>query len=135
MAADVELSQAGSGERMRRTPAFPKPRVRHSVAVRVYRDGREVCNLQTKAGRSEYRFRIEQMLLRKKHLCCLCHKPLRLEEATFEHQDGRGMGGGHRDDRIEVDGKPINGAAHGWCNSAKGSRRMNYNAVLSKEVA
>jgi len=120
---------------MRSTQAFPKPRVRHSVAVRVYQDGREVCNLQTKAGRSEYAFRIWQMLLRQTHRCCLCGKWLRSEEATFEHQDGRGMGGGHRDDRIEVDGKPINGAAHFWCNSAKGSRRMNYNAVLSKEVA
>jgi hypothetical protein len=36
------------------------------------------------------------------------------------------MGGAHRDDRIEVDGKPYNGAACHACNTAKGSRRVNY---------
>jgi len=47
-------------------------------------------------------------------------------DITFEHQDGRGMGGSHRDDRIEIDGKPYNGAAHGKCNSDKGSKRVDY---------
>jgi hypothetical protein len=54
---------------------------------------------------------------------------LRLEDATFEHEAGRGHGGGHRDDRIIVNGKNINGAAHRSCNGQKASRRINYNDV------
>jgi len=49
---------------------------------------------------------------------------MRQEEATFEHQDGRGHGGGHRDDRIEIDGEPYNSAVHGMCNVKKGSIRL-----------
>ncbi len=50
---------------------------------------------------------------------------MRKDEATFEHEDGRGMGAGHRDDRIEKNGKPYNGAAHFWCNAKKGSVRLD----------
>jgi hypothetical protein len=106
-----------------------------------YADGREVCNLLTKAGRDEYAGRVRKMWLRQGRQCCLqgfiksCPGPLKITEASFEHQDGRGMDGGHRDDRIEkpdpVTGemKPYNGAAHFWCNSLKGSVRMDYHAV------
>jgi hypothetical protein len=52
--------------------------------------------------------------------------PLRLDEAVFEHQRPKGMGGAFTDDRIEVDGNPINGAAHWICNSEKGSKRTPY---------
>lgn len=44
-----------------------------------------------------------------------------ISEATFEHENKRGK---DRDDRIEVNGKPVNGAAHGLCNSIVGSRRL-----------
>jgi hypothetical protein len=37
------------------------------------------------------------------------------------------MGGSTRDDRIEKDGQPYNGAAHWKCNNEKGSKRINYN--------
>ncbi len=106
-----------------------------------YDDGREVCNLLTKAGRDEYARRLRMMWLRQKKRCCLegkiedCPGALKLADATFEHQDGRGMDAGHRDDRIEklnpLTGKmkPYNGAAHAWCNSKKGSVRMDYNEV------
>jgi hypothetical protein len=63
---------------------------------------------------------------RQKGLCCLCKRPVALSEATFEHQDGRGMSGGHRDDRIEKDGHPYNGAACYRCNALKGSKRISY---------
>lgn len=66
---------------------------------------------------------------RQKGLCCLCSLPLVRDEATFEHQDGRGMGGSRRDDRIEKDGQLYNGAAHFLCNNAKGSQRINYNST------
>ena len=101
--------------------AFPKPKdIRNPApAVRTYRDGREVCNLLTAAGKREYRNRVLSMLTSQEHVCCLCKRPLRPEDATFEHEIGRGMGGGHRDDRIEINGKWVNGAAHYWCNSRK----------------
>lgn len=87
--------------------------------------GREVCT-RGAAGRREYKNRIELMWERQLGLCCLCGMPLRLSESTFEHQRPKGMGGGFTDDRIEVDGIPINGAAHWICNGNKGSRRVEY---------
>jgi hypothetical protein len=97
-----------------------------------YTDGREVCNLLTKAGSDEYQRRKRAMWERQKRRCCLescvggCPGKLKLADAVFEHQDGRGMAGGHRDDRIMKDGKPYNGVAHAWCNTLKGSVRVNY---------
>lgn len=66
------------------------------------------------------------MLWRQRGWCCFrfhgfCPGELHMSEATFEHENKRGK---DRDDRIEVDGKPINGAAHGFCNSVAGSRRL-----------
>jgi hypothetical protein len=101
----------------------------------VLRDGREILNLLTKAGRDEYMRRIRAMWERQGRRCCLegwiegCPGKLRLADAVFEHQEGRGMNGGHRDDRIERNGRPLNGAAHAWCNSMKGSRKINYHEV------
>ncbi len=98
-------------------------------------DGREVCNLLTKAGRDEYQRRKRAMWERQKRRCCLekmvrgCPGRLRWPDAVFEHQDGRGMDGGRRDDRTEKDGKPLNGVAHPICNGLKGSRRVNYHEV------
>jgi hypothetical protein len=109
-------------------PAFPKPKQmkrKPKAAVNIYRDGREVCDLTTKAGYEEYKRRIEVMRIRQEKKCYLCGYFLRKDEATFDHQDGRGHGGGHRDDRIEKDGKPYNGAAHFRCNASKGSVRLN----------
>ena len=118
------------------TPAFPKPKqvLPPPDAVRVYRSGREVCNRMTAEGAREYKRRIKVMWERQNGICCLfghiseCPGPLSLKEATFEHEDGRGNGGGNRDDRIEVNGKWRNGAAHLGCNGIKGSRRIKYNS-------
>jgi hypothetical protein len=96
--------------------------------VKIMADGREICNQYTSSGRKAYKERTQEMLARQNGLCCLCGRYLRPEEATFEHQDGRGMNGSHRDDRIEKDGKPYNGAAHGTCNVEKGSKRIDYHA-------
>lgn len=93
----------------------------------VFAGGREVCRKNT-AGKREYQRRIDVMHHRQGGMCCLCHLPLDRRFATFEHEDGRGLGGGRRDDRTEKDGHWINGAAHGQCNGEKGSRRVRYNA-------
>lgn len=89
-------------------------------AVRKYPDGREVCQ-DNWAGRREYLRRLEVMLTRQNWRCSLCEKRLRKEDATFEHQRRRGMGGAFRDDRIyDHDGLWLNGAAHWVCNREKG---------------
>jgi hypothetical protein len=96
------------------------------VAVMVRRDGRECCQ-NNKSGRAEYRWRTLEMLERQRGLCCLCGLPLKPADATFDHEHGRGMGGGKRDDRISLpDGTTQNGAAHGHCNFRKGSRYVAY---------
>jgi hypothetical protein len=102
--------------------------------IMIYPDGREVLNLDTKQGMQEYRNRVGLMLIRQGGRCCLvdfigaCFGPLQFEAAQFEHENGRGMGGAHRDDRIVLpDGTRQNGAACPHCNTAKGSRRINYN--------
>ena len=117
--------------------AFPKPKEARKDfgGVRTTRDGREICNLRKESGRKEYKRRLQSMLDRQGGLCCLqgfirgCTGALRIEDATFEHEYTRGMGGSLRDDRIEKDGKPFNGAAHARCNRRKGSKRIAYNKV------
>jgi hypothetical protein len=96
--------------------------------VWTYPDGRQVCNQFIESGKKEYKRRTRAMWERQKGLCCICFRPIALEQATFEHQDGRGMGGSCRDDRIEKDGRPYNAAACFPCNAAKGSKRVNYHA-------
>src|SRR6185312_2054152 len=106
-------------------------------ALIIYADGREICRngrFGTAARRREYRRRTTQMVVRQGGRCCLegyapmCHGRLFSEQATFEHEDGRGMGGAKRDDRTELpDGTWINGAAHEECNIWKGSRYIDYN--------
>ena len=88
-------------------------------AVRLYRDGREVC-VNSPAGWREYKRRVSVMLQRQGRRCCLCNRPLALANATFEHQRRRGMGAAWRDDRISRDGQDWNGAAHWVCNGERG---------------
>lgn len=114
---------------MRRVPKFLD-----DDGVFRFPDGREVCDLKSKKGRDEYIRRIRSMLVRQKKICGLqisdqCkarHGRLSIDEAQFDHEVGRGLGGGHRDDRIEIDGKPQNAAVCAWCNILKGSRRIPY---------
>ena len=66
------------------------------------------------------------MAERQGWLCGLCRLTMSGFDVTFDHESGRGMGGGKRDDRIDVDGKRQNAAVHFSCNAAKGSRRIAY---------
>ena len=123
--------------------AIPRPGEvkKEPVVVRVMKDGREVVNLLCKAGRDEYARRVRVMWERQGKQCCLsgviewCPGRLALADACYEHQDGRGQGGGHRDDRIERPDpktgeiRPYNGVAHWVCNSKKASIRIDYNDV------
>jgi hypothetical protein len=119
-------------------PAFPKPsQVRKKKEpVKVLAGGREVCT-DTPDGKAEYRRRKTVMWERQGRKCGLMIAPqcklrqgrLPKDEVTFEHIHGRG--GGKRDDRIEIDGKPYNLAACPWCNALKASRPLS---AFMKEV-
>ena len=117
--------------------SIPRPceMKKETIPVKVFAGGREVCNLTCKDGRDEYERRKDAMFQRQGGICCLhgfiegCPGKLKRSEAVYEHETGRGHGSGHRDDRIEVNGKRQNGVAHPICNLSKASRRINYNAV------
>ena len=116
---------------LKRGERYQKPKVRVDVAGHgvIYKaDGREVCD-KSSAGKKEYNRRKELMWRRQHGMCGLkissrCPVFIPLEQATFEHQDGRGMGGAKRDDRTEIDGKPYNMVACIHCNFLKGSKPL-----------
>jgi hypothetical protein len=112
---------------------------RPQPAVKVYKiSGREVCS-KTPEGKAEYALRLDLMCIRQDWLCgCGCglymtQVPDRFNTATFDHEDGRGSGGGHRDDRIVKDGKPYNRALRYICNGNKGSKRGYENSGVRTE--
>lgn len=88
-------------------------------AVIEYSDKRQRCNPGTVEGRREYFNRKMEAYQRQGGLCCICLKPLALKDATFEHQNGRNK----IDERLWVDGKPLNGCSHLLCNQQRGSRK------------
>lgn len=92
-------------------------------AVKVFGE-REVCQ-NNAAGDAEYKRRTLAMAARQKGMCALCGTPLG-NDVTFDHEQGRGLGGAKRDDRIEVEGRWQNAAVHWKCNGEKGSRRVPY---------
>ncbi len=97
-----------------------------SAAFDTFRDGREVCR-EGKAGLYEYVLRTMQMANRQGWRCAICRRKFEsADAATFDHQGGRGMNGGKRDDRIELNGCWQNAAVCMGCNSAKGSKRYRW---------
>jgi len=115
--------------------------MKRNSSLQTTRDGREICNLKTVGGKHIYWERLEAMWTRQKGVCCLfgycpsCPGKLLLDDATFEHEDGRGMNGSKRDDRIKKNGLRFNGAAHWHCNNWKGSRKINYNDLRSNPTS
>lgn len=113
--------------------AFPKPKDEkrgEQPPVRIYRDGREVCQ-NNKAGRIEYALRVDTMLRNQGGKCglqitleCKAIKGrLSRSYAQFGHPRSRGFGGGKRDDRLTIDGKPSGAKALcSWCNIKQSSR-------------
>lgn len=127
---------------MGRVPIFPKPsqiKIK-PVAVRILRSGAEQCNQLTKEGRDEYERRKRIMWERQGRECCLkghivsCPGKLNWADVVFAHEIPRGHGGGSHDDRIVIDGKWRNGAAHARCNSLQGSRRISFNEAYNQEA-
>lgn len=117
-------------------PPFPRPKDVKKVkpAVKVMKDGREICDQLTAAGRAEYERRKFVMWERQGRIC-----PHQIseqcksrggkwpkDEIVFGHESSRGFGGGTRDDRIEIDGKHHNYALCSFCNYAQGSKRISY---------
>jgi hypothetical protein len=96
---------------------------------RIYEGGREVCDDETAAGKAEYKRRTLEMAERQNWICgCGCGQgmfkaPGYRYSATFDHSAGRGFNGGHRDDRIWIDGQPYNSAMTYHCNAMKASTR------------
>lgn len=106
---------------------FPKSKRLPKPPVRVMPDLREICNLNIKAGKGIYTLRIAQMVSRQRYCCAICGTSLNPFEAPeFDHEAGRGLGGAHRDDRIEVNGHWKNAAVHHFCNMMKGSKRYHW---------
>ena len=101
-----------------------KPR-RGQPAFETLPDGREVC-AKNHAGRQEYWARTLKMAIRQGGRCALTGKALTILNTTFDHEQGRGMGGSRRDDRIEIDGKWINAAVTSEANFEKGSKRYHW---------
>jgi len=112
-----------------------------AIPIRVLKDGREIINLLCREGHEEYEHRKRAMRERQGGICCLfghikgCPGKLNLADCSFDHEIPRGMGGGSRDDRIEINGRWLNGASHWLCNSIKGSRRVPYNDAHNAKIS
>ena len=103
--------------------ACPKPAKRKPESV----DSTTVVCPSTPTGKREYLRRIMEMVDRQHNVCAICQLPLNYLEATFDHEAGRGLGGGHRTDLIEhEDGTWMNAALHARCNSEKASKRYKW---------
>lgn len=93
-----------------------------AVDWKIMPDGREICS------DAEYKRRTGIMAERQGHRCAICHRSLFGYRPSFDHESGRGAGGGNRDDRLwHEDGKTwCNAALCIPCNGEKGSKRYHW---------
>jgi hypothetical protein len=109
-----------------------KPKYLDDDGVFRFPNQREVCQLTSSKGATEYQRRKRVMWERQNKLCALQISPqckekggkLNWADTVFGHESSRGLGGGSRDDRIEIDGKPHNYALCNFCNMLQGSRNI-----------
>lgn len=94
-------------------------------AVKKFEDGREVCS-DNAAGKVEYRNRTLAMHARQGGMDPITGEWMNYRDVTFDHEAGRGHGGGHRDDRIEVDGEWQNAALSVESQGIKCSKRYKW---------
>lgn len=100
--------------------------------IEIFPDGREICRRETKEGARIYRERTDEMARRQGLKCAICHL---WKDLWFDHEAGRGSGGGHRTDAIlDRKGEWINAALCYECNSEKGSKRFKWENGLYREV-
>lgn len=118
----------------------PKYYTAQPESVTNYPGGRQACN-DSAAGKREYKARTVEMWERQNGICPICGNWIELRFATFDHQAGRGQGGGKRDDRILIEGEWQNAAVHYICNQKKGSQQYRWEfgkyvpVLREKEVA
>ena len=113
---------------IRRRRKVRKPSWRWEIidgSYQKYPDGRLVA-LNNAKGDAWYRAQTVFMASRQKGVCGICHGTRLMHgtaewSATFQHGDGRGLGGARRNDDVNA---PGNCAAHLICNSELGSRRL-----------
>ena len=101
--------------------------MKHRPPVRKVGD-REICS-SSPAGRAEYQRRRELRWDMDRGICCLCGQFVPLNQATVEHPNGRGSGGGNRDDSVEA----IR-ISHFFGNNAKGSISLERYLQLPLDV-
>lgn len=86
----------------------------------------EICNLETAEGLREYKRRTYEMEKRQNFRCAICER-IAGSAMEFDHQDGRGMNGSNRNDRITDGlGNWMNAALCHDCNTKKGSKRYQW---------
>lgn len=91
--------------------------------VKYMPDGKEICLVDTAAGKREYVRRTEEMAKRQGWQCAICKLMMRVP--TFDHANGRGAG--KQDDRIvDAEGKWTNAALCWKDNGLKGSTRYAW---------
>lgn len=116
------------GEVIRRRRKVRKLSWRWEIIDGAYQklpDGRLVA-LNNKKGDAWYHSQTIKMARRQKGVCGICQSSRLMHgtgewSTTFQHGDGRGLGGARRNDDVDALG---NCAAHWKCNSELGSRRL-----------
>jgi 5-methylcytosine-specific restriction endonuclease McrA len=108
-----------------RVSAKAKREAQVGTAIRITRDGKDIC-LRSAEGRTEYKRRTLEMAQRQGLRCAICGSRFDgwLGDPTFDHEAGRSAG--KRDDSIEVNGEWHNAALHRVCNQLKGSRAYTW---------
>lgn len=109
-----------------------------SEAFVTFPDGREVCT-KTRLGKLEYDARRVAMWIRQGGKDAITGEWVDVNVAQFDHEAGRGHGGGHRDDRIlNEDGSWKNAVLSPANNTLKGSKRYHWEnggyVPVSREV-
>lgn len=111
---------------MKRRPAKSRTPSKYPVVdgVMTMPDGKEICHMDTSAGRREYKERTRAMCIRQGFRDAITGENMETWQATFDHEAGRTVG--KQDDRIEIDGEWHNAALLYATNTRKGSKRYSW---------
>ena len=89
-----------------------------SAALKTHITRGDIARLHSPA---EMRKLLNRKIVEQDRICAICHFEFKdYTDVVADHEDPKGMGGAWRDD------SPSNvRAVHWWCNSEKGSARMD----------